>query len=813
MTTNTTFEICSVPEYKIKYELTRKINKGIEQLCTVLNADMQLHERLHKGDMLKLCIDVDKLRKHQPEKTIEHVMHDMCDFFQVDIADISHTTNHSVETGSHHLVIPSFCMESGKQKLLWKDFQAKYNYGKEIDAGIFDKEGWFRLPNQTKEGIAGTQHEIQRGCMSDFVLKYIPSDCLLYEPVEPLVATIKKHFLTTDVKPLAPIAYVAAPVPLDYAKDLARIEQIVREIPTIFEPYTEWMNLCFAIYNACNGHNDGYVLWNRLCRDVIRGSTDPSEPLQKWNSVTSTGTVTLGTLEYLHKKHCVVPVEVRTVADFAGIVVPVRKSELLYINAHDLTDPYKVAMVISDYLKATLVLCKENWYMLTAKQLWKQQNEPSYYITTVLRKYIDASNKQIVTQIELSEGVEKEKSIELSKLYLKSYNNISKCGFLAVLTKYLKTTLSDDSFAAKLDTNSGKMSFQNGIMDLKTKVFRSGIRADDFITDTIQYNYLPANNEKKQFVKEVLKKILNNNDEHLEYILGIIGFCFIGLPQLEKSIYFCVDNTTGACGDNGKTFLFDILTHIMPYYVYKSKGTFLEEGNTKVHKQLVMMKGKRLVWVDEYGKKKCNSELMKEIGDGLNIENEIMFGTSEVVNIQFKLFNLTNNLPSIDPKDTAVYNRYKQISYGSHFDRTGNRLVDDPDNLLFIANTSLGDLFKSDYYNEIFEFIIDYAHKYYVSKIPKIPEQFINDTRETQINNDPFRLWFTDNCVVNKTARVALKKMGAACNMSDKEIKEGMTRMGYQYDKDLSKLGKDIYGKHYKGGFIGCDLVEILVGE
>ena len=51
------------------------------------------------------------------------------------------------------------------------------------------------------------------------------------------------------------------------------------------------------------------------------------------------------------------------------------------------------------------------------------------------------------------------------------------------------------------------------------------------------------------------------------------------------------------------------------------------------------------------------------------IENEVLFKTSEKIDILFKLFALTNNMPLIDSKDTAVYNRYKQISYGSHFDR------------------------------------------------------------------------------------------------------------------------------------------------
>jgi hypothetical protein len=42
----------------------------------------------------------------------------------------------------------------------------------------------------------------------------------------------------------------------------------------------------------------------------------------------------------------------------------------------------------------------------------------------------------------------------------------------------------------------------------------------------------------------------------------------------------------------------------------------IENNNTKVHKQLVMTKGKRLVWLEELPKdKQTNAELMKEIAD------------------------------------------------------------------------------------------------------------------------------------------------------------------------------------------------------
>jgi phage/plasmid-associated DNA primase len=71
----------------------------------------------------------------------------------------------------------------------------------------------------------------------------------------------------------------------------------------------------------------------------------------------------------------------------------------------------------------------------------------------------------------------------------------------------------------------------------------------------------------------------------------------------------------------------------------------------------------------------------------------------------FEMFVLSNHIPKIDPKETAVYNRYKQISFNSHFDRTGERKEEDPESLKFIADTKLSSLIKSQYYFRIGNFI------------------------------------------------------------------------------------------------------------
>ena len=115
-----TLEICQVPNYRVKYEKTKKINQPIQLISKILLTDLQFHERLHKDDLLKLSIDVDKLKKHNADATLEKVLNDVANFIGVGLEEISYTCNKSVIDGSHHIVMQSFFMISSNQKILWK---------------------------------------------------------------------------------------------------------------------------------------------------------------------------------------------------------------------------------------------------------------------------------------------------------------------------------------------------------------------------------------------------------------------------------------------------------------------------------------------------------------------------------------------------------------------------------------------------------------------------------------------------------------------------------------------------------------------
>lgn len=696
------------------------------------------------------------------------------------IGVVTHTWKYSF-----HLIVTNIAMLKLEQLAFVKDFNNMMkttqddadNYGEYLDCdksftffdeSVYNTNGKMRSAYCSKKG-ENRPSIITRGSFMDTIISYNKDSIIL------TYKTNKEHIVHKNAVSI-----------LTQSSNASKMQDLLFIIK-INQKDRIWLPICDAIKANGGTEND----WLQFCSNNNLNMDKEKEDL--FSKVR--GENSLKFLEKLAKE-----------SNLEYYNEWLNKWNIYTIQADDLDDPYKTAVVISTSLKETLVLCNESWYMLNELQLWKKQKEPSYYIINELRKYIDASNKQIVGQIAQSDGEVKDKLIELSKKYLKSYKSISSSGFLNVITKYLKTLLADDAFANKLDANKGKLAFQNGIMDLETKQFRQGILSSDFVTETIPYDY---DESSYDYIKSVLKKILNNNDSHLEYFLSIIGYSFIGQPDLEKSIYFMIDKTEGGNGDNGKTFLFDILNTLMPCYVYRTKASLIELNNTKVHKQLVMTKGKRLLWLEELPKEKnTNAELMKEIGDGKQLENEVMFGTSETINVMFKMFALSNHIPKIDPNEKAVYNRYKQVSFNSHFDRSGNRTTEIPKELKFIADTSLSQTIKDEYFNEVFNLVIEYAHRYYTKKLPVIPSQFLADTKETQNKNDSFGCWFDETCAIDSNERVALKLLVKESGMSEKLVKEGMERKGLKYNKDLRKLGVDsMSGNHYKGGYLGVKYI------
>jgi len=163
----------NVVDYRLKEAKWANISKSgdIADMSNLLEQKLSYHERIESAKDYRLVVDIDNLFKYV-KKDVSEILNDIATYVGVDVDSISYTTNFSKE-GSYHFVIPSFRMKGEDQKVFWSQFRDKYGYGGAIDTSIYATSKWFRLPNQIKENKDGTEHVVQNGKLSDFILNYI----------------------------------------------------------------------------------------------------------------------------------------------------------------------------------------------------------------------------------------------------------------------------------------------------------------------------------------------------------------------------------------------------------------------------------------------------------------------------------------------------------------------------------------------------------------------------------------------------------------------------------------------------------------
>lgn len=453
----------------------------------------------------------------------------------------------------------------------------------------------------------------------------------------------------------------------------------------------------------------------------------------------------------------------------------------------------------------------EVWYNLEKDGLWEENNSaPITKIISQLQEYIDEEVLRCWNEWKAELNEDKKKALQKKEMAVrKHYKNVGSPSFAKMLCVYLKSYLKDNLFVKKLNKTAGKFPFKDGMLDLKTGIFRKGFRYDDYITFTTQVEYLALNPtaEKMDYVKTKFQEITNNQASHLDYYLSALGYSLTGDASKEKAIWFIEDGTELKEGDNGKTFVFGLLMKIFPEYVQQTNIQAIEENYAKSHKNIAKWKNARIVLADEGTKKNINASLIKKIGDGDVIDYEVMFGTTELLDVMFKFFICSNHKFKVREGEDAVFNRLRQIVCGSHFDRTGERLVAEPDKLLFIADKDLPDTLLTNYRDEIVRLMMDYAIRYYQQGLPPIPAEFVKATMETKMANNPFAVWFNERFEVKDKSKVSVDKiLGMGFTSSREEVLKNLKKIGIKYNKDLSfdeKKMVDGVEKYIKGGIEG----------
>lgn len=461
-----------------------------------------------------------------------------------------------------------------------------------------------------------------------------------------------------------------------------------------------------------------------------------------------------------------------------------------------------IAPLLIDKLKYS---CGVWWNYDCKTGLWIELEDPTYIFTDAIQREINDRYEEYKRQIDKCGINEKDKMDTLTKCAktcMKYYQQCCKGSFTSQIKKFLGVILSCPDFMDSLDDGLYKMNYMNGVLDLKTMIFREGLRSDDFVSNPIQFEYKVPTEEQVATVNTVLKQICNWSDEHLDYITSALGYAMTG-DSAKEQVFF---NFVGQTASNGKSLLMESLMRIIPQYVGQSENTFLDKGadNGKV---MCGWGGLKVLFCNELSKKKKDAELLKSIADGTSIKYKKLYAKKEqTMKLGFKLFTVSNNSLSVDADD-GVARRLRSCEFNSQFKDEFTEI--DTERLEFprdkdLMNKLTGEL-KQAYLHIIYKAAEDYAID---KQLKPYPADWAEESKQVVEDNAGLKDWLDEHCeigeglAINKKALEQLFKNDlTGFNLKD-ELKK--LKAGIKYDSQKTEYNGG--GKRFKGFWTGFGL-------
>jgi hypothetical protein len=332
---------------------------------------------------------------------------------------------------------------------------------------------------------------------------------------------------------------------------------------------------------------------------------------------------------------------------------------------------------------------KENrWYECKqSTNLWSRIEQENLLLKPLMDKIVSLISRNLdIAQTELDDfetsgeasattkeglAAAKKKRDVLEKRIKWLENKAVKFGEPAAIEAVLKVMseqLSDNDFPIKLDTNFGSLSFQDGVFNLQTGVFRFGIVPTDYLSQTLDFDFPfdhdhPVNHEvwdQQPAVIEWMNLLMKSSCQTpawTDFLLTLLGYAFSGFAHREQLFFYFL-----GVGSNGKSLLVDCLTEWFKVYVGDLEPTTFEASNTKAHKHLEDVKGRRICFINEGKNVKLDDERLKRFADGESMTKEVMYGTTETLRIRSKAIFLANEEPILSNQN-AILRRYVPLSW------------------------------------------------------------------------------------------------------------------------------------------------------
>lgn len=113
----------------------------------------------------------------------------------------------------------------------------------------------------------------------------------------------------------------------------------------------------------------------------------------------------------------------------------------------------------------------------------------------------------------------------------------------------------------KIELNTGKIQFQNGVLDTRKNCFQKGVTGGEELLAYVEANYIPKSTIEsaptfKRYCESSLQ--ISENPDKLKLLLQIIGYCISDFTVAKKAFFFI------GAPSSGKSVLLSFLKSIIP---------------------------------------------------------------------------------------------------------------------------------------------------------------------------------------------------------------------------------------------------------
>jgi hypothetical protein len=190
---------------------------------------------------------------------------------------------------------------------------------------------------------------------------------------------------------------------------------------------------------------------------------------------------------------------------------------------------------------------------------------------------------------------------------------------------------------------------------------------------------------------------------------------------------------------------------------------------------------------------------MKDIIDGNKINNEVLFSTTEKINILFKLLFFSNNLMNFDA-DSGIKRRLIHFEFKNKFvDKNDYEKEKEKHTIgqVFVVDRNLISKFNDndDYKNVLIHLLLTRSKNYFEKGLV-IPDKYVEIAHGVCEDNDKFKNFIDNNFDITRVESdrmhvdefMEMYNRHSKCNFAWSTVHSDLKRLGIEFNRDARKI-------------------------